>query len=109
MKYFKYVFFLLIIFSSCKTSSKQKDETVNSQANSIDFIIAFGSCNNQVLPNVLWNEVLKNKPDVWLWGGDIIYTDTEEMALMEENYLKQKNQPDYNNFIKNIHLCLQHA
>jgi len=102
MKFFKSIFFLFIVITSCKPNTKQIAEVIRDQKGSNDFIIAFGSCNNQVLPNVLWSEVLKNKPDVWLWGGDIIYTDTEEMALMEDNYLKQKSQPGYNNFIKNV-------
>lgn len=102
MKYFKFSFLLFFIVSSCKTNGNKQNEAENTKAVSIDFSIAFGSCNNQVLPNVMWNEVLKNKPDVWIWGGDIIYSDTEDMSLMAKNYKIQKAQPDYVNFIKKV-------
>jgi len=75
---------------------------LNTKVVSNDFTIAFGSCNNQVLPNVMWSEILKNKPDVWVWGGDVIYTDTKDMLLMAQNYQKQKIKPEYANFTKNV-------
>ncbi len=102
MNYLKYIIFILIVFVSCKTQNKELSETVNSKEVSQDFIIAFGSCNNQALPNVLWKEIVKNTPDVWIWGGDVIYTDTEDMILMEKNYKKQKNELKYNDFIKKV-------
>lgn len=102
MSCFKYTFFLFLIITSCKTNTKQHDKTLSYQVVSDDFVIAFGSCNNQVLPNVLWNEILKNKPDVWIWGGDVIYTDEEDMAVMKQDYQKQKRNPEYADFIKNV-------
>ncbi len=76
---------------SCKTEEKSNE-----------FIIAFGSCNNQILPNTLWQEIGKNNPDIWIWGGDIIYSDTEDMNYMQQNYSMQKSDNDYTNFVKNI-------
>ena len=102
MSCFKYIFFLFLILISCKTNTKQHDKTLSYQVDSDDFVIAFGSCNNQVLPNVLWNEILKNKPDVWIWGGDVIYTDAEDIAVMQQDYQKQKRNPEYADFIKNV-------
>jgi alkaline phosphatase D len=102
MKYFKYLSFFFLILVSCKTNTEQQDKIVSSEVVSKNFIIAFGSCNNQEMPNFLWKEILKNNPTVWIWGGDIIYSDTEDMAFMAKNYQRQKNDPDYANFIKNI-------
>jgi len=102
MSCFKYIFFLFLILISCKTNTKQHDKTLSYQVDSDDFVIAFGSCNNQVLPNVLWNEILKNKPDVWIWGGDVIYTTAEDIAVMQKDYQKQKRNPEYADFIKNV-------
>ena len=102
MPCFKYIFFLFLILISCKTNTKQHDKTLSYQVDSDDFVIAFGSCNNQVLPNVLWNEILKNKPDVWIWGGDVIYTTAEDIAVMQKDYQKQKRNPEYADFIKNV-------
>ncbi|RLD27681.1 MAG: alkaline phosphatase family protein [Bacteroidetes bacterium] len=98
MNYFKYISVLFLIFTSCKNNNKQQDEIITSD----NFIIAFGSCNNQEIPNLLWKEIVKNNPNVWIWGGDIIYTDTEDMAFMAKNYQKQKHNPDYANFKKDI-------
>lgn len=82
---------LFLAITSCKTEEKSNE-----------FIISFGSCNNQSLTNTLWKEIEKNNPDVWIWGGDIIYTDTEDMNYMQQNYLKQKSNVEYANFIKKI-------
>ncbi len=87
---------------SCKTNKKQEVVVLNTKVVSNDFTIAFGSCNNQVLSNIMWSEILKNIPNVWIWGGDVIYTDTEDMLLMAQNYQKQKAESEYANFIKNV-------
>ena len=95
MKFVKPLLILLIVLASCKQDHKPKETITN-------FTIAFGSCNNQFAPNPFWNEIVKNNPDVWIWGGDIIYSDTEDMAILEQNYLTQKNKIKYANFSKNI-------
>ncbi len=92
MTYFKTLFFIFLIISSCNKIAEKENS----------FTIAFGSCNNQVLENKLWPDIKKNNPDVWIWGGDIIYSDTEDMNFMELNYNKQKSDTAYFNFIKNV-------
>jgi len=89
-------FILFLILFSCKP--KQKD-TLEPQAN---FTIAFGSCNNHNLPNTLWDPILKNKPDVWIWGGDIIYADTDNMKLMKSYYDSLKYHTEYKDFITKV-------
>ncbi|MDT8414112.1 MAG: alkaline phosphatase D family protein [Flavobacteriaceae bacterium] len=59
------------------------------------FTIAFGSCDNQRLPNLLWDDVMQNKPDVWIWGGDNIYSDTDDMHRMAADYAVQKSDSAY--------------
>lgn len=102
MTYFKTLLIVLFVITSCKTEQKKNNKTLNSKEVTSDFIIAFGSCNNQILPNTFWPEIKKNNPDIWIWGGDIIYSDTEDMAYLERNYLKQKNNVEYANFSKEI-------
>ena len=65
-----------------------------------NFVIAFGSCDNQNIENKMWTGILKNKPDVFIWGGDVIYNDTEDMKRKKKIYQKQKNDPVYLDFIK---------
>lgn len=102
MNYFKSILFLFLFISSCRTPEKQKNNLPFSKENNPDFVIAFGSCNNQTLPNNLWTEIDKNKPNVWIWGGDVIYTDTNDMAFMSDNYQKQKNNATYVAFSKKV-------
>jgi len=104
MNYIKSLFILIFAITSCKTDQKTKNKIPNSIETTNDFVIAFGSCNNQVLPNTFWPEIKKNNPDVWIWGGDVIYSDTEDMAYLERNYLKQKSNVEYSNFSKDIEI-----
>lgn len=83
---------LLFIFTACKNNESTKNTIT----------IAFGSCNNQTLENTLWAEIKKNNPEIWIWGGDIIYSDTDDMTFLEKNYTVQKNKPEYKNFVQDI-------
>lgn len=57
--------------------------------------IAFGSCNKHDLSQPLWNPINADKPDVWIWLGDIVYGDTHDMDLLREKYTLQNEVPDY--------------
>ncbi len=57
--------------------------------------IAFGSCNRADLDQKMWPAVLANRPDLWIWLGDNIYADTDNMEAMRAMYLKQKRHPEY--------------
>ena len=81
-----------------------KKETKEARSANDVFVIAFGSCDNQELPNVLWKEITKNHPDLFIWGGDIIYADGMDIDGMQKSYLKQKSDIAYQNFIKDISL-----
>jgi alkaline phosphatase D len=58
--------------------------------------IAFGSCNNQEKDQAMWKSILLNQPDLWVWLGDNIYADTDNMQAMARMYHKVSSQPDYN-------------
>ena len=57
--------------------------------------IAFGSCSNQRLPQVMWPAINANEPDLWIWLGDIIYMDSDSLEITKEAYDIQKNNADY--------------
>lgn len=61
--------------------------------------IAFGSCNRVNLPQDIWKSIHEDKPDLWLWLGDIIYADTENMSKLENMYNRQKSNEEYVKFI----------
>lgn len=102
MNCFKLTLLVFLLISSCKMNENKKINSPILLETSSDFTIAFGSCNNQELPNLMWPVIEKNKPNVWIWGGDVIYTDTSDMAFMAENYQKQKNNADYAAFAKKV-------
>ncbi|MCB7479761.1 alkaline phosphatase D family protein [Christiangramia sediminis] len=87
------VFFL---FLSCGSSP-----SVNKESEA-DFTIAFGSCNREDSPQILWNPILKNNPDVFLWGGDNIYSDTDNAEKMKAEYLQQKNNAGYQKLLNEV-------
>ncbi|MBL4744874.1 MAG: alkaline phosphatase family protein [Flavobacteriaceae bacterium] len=100
MKHLPLSLLLLVLLNSCQQEKslliKNNDTFFHS-----DFTLAFGSGNNQSLANTLWPEITKNKPDVWVWGGDIVYSDTEDMDVMRNSYALQKNKKNYKEFCEN--------
>ena len=101
MNYQKLILLLLLAIYGCKKSKAPTNRTIKETNNTYDFVIAFGSCNNQNLDNNFWNIIDENNPNIWIWGGDIIYSDTYDMSYLEKNYTQQKNNVAYQNFIKN--------
>ena len=96
---FKYALLVLIVVS-CKS---KKEQLINlSETTENDLVIAFGSCNRQSFENKLWKPVLENKPIAWIWGGDIIYSDTDDMELMTQHYKQQLEQEGYGEIVKNM-------
>ncbi len=104
----------LSLFSSCSSSDRNEvaDTTIDrnlksEKAAKIDqqavlSTIAFGSCNKQHEPQPLWQPILANKPDLWIWMGDNIYGDTDDMEEMKSMYIQQKQQPDYQKFYEQV-------
>lgn len=75
--------FLLIV-----ASALQADDTPLSR-------IAFGSCANQDKPQPIWEAVVETKPQVFLFLGDNIYADTQDMTVMSAKYDLLGKQPGY--------------
>lgn len=57
--------------------------------------IAIGSCNDQGDRQPLWQVMIKNKPDIFVWGGDNIYADWGKSERVARAYKKQNENPDY--------------
>jgi len=57
--------------------------------------IAFGSCNKQDEKQEMWQYILANEPDLWIWLGDNIYGDSENMEVLERKYKQIKFHPEY--------------
>jgi alkaline phosphatase D len=57
--------------------------------------IAFGSCSNENKPQPILNTISQLKPDVFVYLGDNIYGDTEDMKKLEEKYNKLGTKPEF--------------
>jgi len=66
--------------------------------NNVLLQIAIGSCNRQDLDQRIWQDINDEKPDLWIWLGDNVYGDTEDMARLEEKYVQQKYSFPYKFF-----------
>ncbi len=90
----KYLKFTPLIFAALLTSC------ANHKVDDSSFILAFGSCNNNKIEKYLWQEINQNNPDVWVWGGDIIYADNpdNDMNIIRDDYEQLKNSPAYTKF-----------
>lgn len=86
------------------TEEKQTAPAANGMAAYPDKVqtIALGSCNDQDDPQTMWAHILQNKPDLWIWLGDNIYADTEDMDEMWQMYQQQKTSPQYARFISQV-------
>lgn len=57
--------------------------------------MAFGSCNRQNMPQPMWEVIAKEQPDLWIWLGDNIYGDSDDMSVLKAKYEMQANQEGY--------------
>ncbi|TAI49319.1 alkaline phosphatase D family protein [Flagellimonas allohymeniacidonis] len=93
-----------LLLVGCKTKEASVvEKAVNEESiNDSVFVVAFGSCDKQDETNPFWDDVLAETPDVWIWGGDNIYADTDDMELMQSMYAKQKQDPNYKKLSKTV-------
>lgn len=61
--------------------------------------IAFGSCSKQYLPQPLWKRIAADRPDFFIWTGDVIYADTDNMAKLSTLYASEQKQGEYSQFL----------
>ncbi len=94
--------FILLTCLSCQKKYQSPSSTLFEGQN-IDFnqnlsTIALGSCNRQDRPQDMWTSIAAHNPQLWMWLGDNIYGDSEDMNVLLEKYLLQKNGTEYTQF-----------
>lgn len=52
--------------------------------------IAIGSCAHQDASQPIWDPIVAANPDLFIFMGDNIYADTDEMAVMRARYRKSR-------------------
>lgn len=91
-----YLFFVFLLFSCQKEKTPVK--VVDCANFKSDLVLSFGSCNNQNIKNILFKEIIKNKPKAFIWEGDAIYSDTDNPLLLKQNFKSFKRDSTYQNF-----------
>ena len=57
--------------------------------------IAFGSCARQDKPQPIWEAIVETRPQLFVFLGDNIYADTEDMGVMRAKYAQLADQPGF--------------
>lgn len=60
--------------------------------------ICFGSCNLQYKSQSFWHQILKYRPDHWLFLGDNIYGNTRDIDILRKKYNELKSNRHYRFF-----------
>lgn len=69
-----------------------------------ELVIAFGSCNHEYEEQPMWAAMLKQEPDLWIWLGDNIYGDTDNMDTLKYKYQQQRSNPGYKHFRNSVEI-----
>lgn len=66
--------------------------------------ILFGSCIRQDKPMPIFDAILEREADLFVFLGDNIYADTEDMTVMREKYAKLGTSPGFSQLAENAPL-----
>jgi len=97
---------LLVVISClcCKQTAKDTSTVVQNEKAEVsraDFTMVFASCNDQNMEQPLWKPILEHQPDLFVWGGDNVYADTEDMEKMKSDYNMVRSNPEYQQLMAN--------
>ncbi len=93
--------FLTILAILTLVSCKSSPANWRTSLTSIDQI-AFGSCARENKPQPIWQAILESDPDLFLFLGDNIYGDTEDMKVLRQKYETLGKIPEYARFRKSV-------
>lgn len=95
---------LTMLWACTQNETNTTDQSVDSSDSaSTGFdVIAFGSCAHQDNDTSLWEDIAAQQPDLWVWLGDNIYGDTENMDTLRAKYARAKSKPGYRQLIANV-------
>lgn len=99
MNRFCYFIMISVLGTLGCNKSKNNEEAFGNNK----FKIAIGSCYDLNLnDNSIWKEIRNTDPDLWLWLGDIVYSDTHDISVIERNYNTLKNDVEYQKLIDSM-------
>ena len=91
---------LFSLLLACSYASSAPSQTTSAPNETT--VIAFGSCNREDQPQPLWPVIARHKPQVFIWLGDDIYGDTDDMRVMRAKYRQQLNNRGYRAFLQQV-------
>ncbi|MEM7657964.1 MAG: alkaline phosphatase D family protein [Bacteroidota bacterium] len=104
---------LLLLIVACQLSAQTQSEpdpekrtehldpygfgspTVELNLDQLPTRIAFGSCADQTRPQPVLHHVVTREPDLFLYLGDNIYGDTEDLAVLQSKYQQLADKPEF--------------
>lgn len=81
---------------ACTTAPSQAENPKSTS------VIAFGSCGHQTHPLPILDSVVNHQPDLFVFLGDNIYGDTEDMQLLADKYQQLAAKPSFQNLQKQL-------
>jgi len=90
----------LLLLGSCETGPQQADNSFGFADLKLDHAslparICFGSCADQKRPQPILHEVVARSPDLFVYLGDNIYGDTEDMQVLRDKYRRLADKPEF--------------
>ena len=64
--------------------------------------LAFGSCSYSNRPQPLWEPILATDPQLWVWMGDNIYGDSENVQVLREKYREASANEGYRRLVARV-------
>jgi len=99
-KSFFILFILVSTFGFTQSNQNASEPQIIPNNDNATIIITLGSCSKVDLPQPLWQDMLKNDPDLFIWMGDMIYGDSQNMEELKKKYDEQLSLPGYADFIQ---------
>lgn len=87
MSFLRTIFLLSLVVASSMEHALADEESLQT--------IAFGSCVHQDHPQPIWAAINAESPDLFIFLGDNIYGDTEDMDVMRGKYQKLASNPGF--------------
>ena len=101
MKFLKTTFSALLVMLIALSANAQLLRTESDPKSQDDTqVIAFGSCNKPEIDGNMWSAIAENDPELFIWLGDIIYGDTQDMRLLRSKYKEMSTLPAYRKFAR---------
>ena len=92
-----------LLVNSALTTNAQ-DAVKPATAVCSEFKVAFGSCGKQDHPLPIFHEVIKQNPDMFVFLGDNIYGDTDDMTVLRAKYDQLGAKPSYQALKRNTEI-----